>query len=86
MPDYGWGLTDETPEHKVSAGDCPTCPAAGVNTRNQADMALGELAFVNRDKDTCRIGFSRILTGEAVKNGPQLNFTIILVDYEQKKK
>lgn len=86
MPNYGWELTDETPGHKVSTGDCPTCPASGVNMNKPVDMVFGELVFANENKDNCRLGFSRIVTEQEIKVGPGFNFTIILVDYGQKKK
>lgn len=92
MQSHGWNLTEETPVQETTndAGNndiykyCPTCPKDVNINLNSIKTKFTQLKFSNDKQDACGITISsRASTDPSM---PLAGMTIILVNYEQKKK
>ncbi len=92
MGSYGWNLTEEKPIQEMAneAGNydiykyCPTCPKDMNINLNSIKTKLTQLKFSNDKQDACAVTVSSRASTDASMS--LAGMTVILVNYEQKKK
>jgi len=90
MLNYGWSLIGEKPAEKIDtslnkeemAKYCPTCADKAAISPGTIENWLAQLYFSNQNQDTCNVILSQVITGEGM---PNMEMTVILVDYAEKK-
>lgn len=91
MLNYGWYLTEETPVREIKIAEagkfdissyCPSCAKKSGGVATPEATLVGELVFSNERGDSCKIGFSRLVSEGKKKD--IFDFSTIMVNYAEK--
>lgn len=94
MLNYGWLLINDVPAYKADvpvakkediSAYCPSCAGKGEMSTGSIENWMAELYFTNQNQDTCNIVLSQATGIKEIIGNMNMETTLILVDYEEKR-